>query len=227
MYGASPSWIHSPRPSRIRRVAASRQLLDEGADALKIYAPTYWDLSLQLSPRVLTAIVAEAHRRRVQVFAHPVIEVAMGAWTLCCGIDSELDDLRTSRSISSVFTGGAPSTRSARRSSMRRRHRHSHRSPLAEPTPARPSRPDPDPWRPHRCSFPLARTRSMTSVLYAAENDRRFRFSMTHSYRTFVRNGVSIKPGQVQAFVRLARRCRRGTVKKGDGAFGRQARQSG
>ena len=34
--------------------------------------------------------------------------------------------------------------------------------------------------------------------LYAFVNDRRFRFSMTHSY-TFVRSGVSTEPGQAQA----------------------------
>jgi hypothetical protein len=27
-------------------------------------------------------------------------------------------------------------------------------------------------------------------------NDRRFRFAITHSYRTFVRSEVSTKPGQ-------------------------------
>jgi imidazolonepropionase-like amidohydrolase len=51
--------------------AASKALLDGGADALKVYAQTFWDLTLQLSPPVLAAIVAEAHRRHVQVFAHP------------------------------------------------------------------------------------------------------------------------------------------------------------
>jgi imidazolonepropionase-like amidohydrolase len=52
-------------------VAASKALLDEGADALKVYAQTFWDLNLKLSPEVLAAVRAEAHRRKVQVFAHP------------------------------------------------------------------------------------------------------------------------------------------------------------
>jgi imidazolonepropionase-like amidohydrolase len=51
--------------------AASKELLDRGADALKVYAQTFWDLSLKLSPGVLAAVVAEGHRRKVQVFAHP------------------------------------------------------------------------------------------------------------------------------------------------------------
>ena len=52
-------------------VAASKALLDEGADALKVYAQTFWDPNLKLSPEVLAAVRAEAHRRKVQVFAHP------------------------------------------------------------------------------------------------------------------------------------------------------------
>ena len=51
--------------------AASKELLDLGADALKVYAQTFWDLNLKLSPPVLAAVVTEAHRRKVQVFAHP------------------------------------------------------------------------------------------------------------------------------------------------------------
>ena len=52
-------------------VAATTTLLDGGADAIKVYAQAFWDLSLKLSPDVLAAVVAEAHRRNVQVFAHP------------------------------------------------------------------------------------------------------------------------------------------------------------
>ncbi len=52
-------------------IAASTALLDDGADALKVYAQTFWNLKLQLSPDVLAAVRAEAHRRKVQVFAHP------------------------------------------------------------------------------------------------------------------------------------------------------------
>ena len=51
--------------------AASTRLLDGGADALKVYAQTFWDLSLKLSPDVLAAVVAQAHGRKRQVFAHP------------------------------------------------------------------------------------------------------------------------------------------------------------
>ena len=52
-------------------VAATTTLLDSGADAIKVYAQAFWDLSLKLSPDVLAAVVAQAHRRSVQVFAHP------------------------------------------------------------------------------------------------------------------------------------------------------------
>ncbi len=52
-------------------VAASRELLDGGADALKVYAQAFWDLKLKLSPEVLAAVRAEARRRNVQMFAHP------------------------------------------------------------------------------------------------------------------------------------------------------------
>jgi imidazolonepropionase-like amidohydrolase len=52
-------------------VAAAQALLDGGADALKVYAQAFWDLRLKLSPDVLAAVCAEAHRRNVQVFAHP------------------------------------------------------------------------------------------------------------------------------------------------------------
>jgi imidazolonepropionase-like amidohydrolase len=52
-------------------VAASRELLNDGADALKVYAQAFWDLNLKLSPEVLAAVCAEAHRHKVQVFAHP------------------------------------------------------------------------------------------------------------------------------------------------------------
>ncbi len=45
--------------------------------------------------------------------------------------------------------------------------------------------------------FPLFRISSTTSALYSAENARRFRFAMAHSYRTFVRSGVSTKPGKL------------------------------
>jgi imidazolonepropionase-like amidohydrolase len=46
-------------------------LIDRGADAIKVYAQTFWDLKLKLSPEVLSAVVAAAHARGVQVFAHP------------------------------------------------------------------------------------------------------------------------------------------------------------
>jgi imidazolonepropionase-like amidohydrolase len=52
-------------------VAASRALLDGGADALKVYAQAFWDLKLKLSPEVLAAVRTEARRRNVQMFAHP------------------------------------------------------------------------------------------------------------------------------------------------------------
>jgi len=51
--------------------AAVNALLDGGADAIKVYAQTFWDLKLKLSPEVLTAVRAETRRRGVQMFAHP------------------------------------------------------------------------------------------------------------------------------------------------------------
>ena len=52
-------------------VDATNRLIDGGADAIKVYAQAFWDLSLKLSPDVLAAVVGEAHRRNMQVFAHP------------------------------------------------------------------------------------------------------------------------------------------------------------
>ena len=46
-------------------------LLDGGADAIKVYAQTFWDLKLKLSPEVLAAVRAETRRRGVQMLAHP------------------------------------------------------------------------------------------------------------------------------------------------------------
>src|SRR5262249_33367608 len=48
--------------------------------------------------------------------------------------------------------------------------------------------------------LPLSRTRRTASALNSSVNARRFRFAMTHSYRTFVRSRVSTKPGQVQSW---------------------------
>jgi imidazolonepropionase-like amidohydrolase len=67
--GAPGSRYHLETPEEA--TAASQDLLDRGADALKVYAQTFWDLNLKLSPSVLTAVVTEAHRRGRQVFAHP------------------------------------------------------------------------------------------------------------------------------------------------------------
>src|SRR5262245_3589031 len=57
--------------------------------------------------------------------------------------------------------------------------------------------------------LPLSRTRRTASALNSCVNARRFRFAMTHSYRTFVRSRVSTKPGQVH-------RLTRGTCARGD-----------
>jgi imidazolonepropionase-like amidohydrolase len=54
-----------------RATAAARDLLDRGADAIKVYAQTFWNLDVKLSPAVLAAVVAHAHGRHAQVFAHP------------------------------------------------------------------------------------------------------------------------------------------------------------
>ena len=61
----SPYRVGTPQEA----TAACKDLLDHGADAVKVYAQTFWDL--KLSPAVLAAVVAEAHRRHAQVFAHP------------------------------------------------------------------------------------------------------------------------------------------------------------
>jgi imidazolonepropionase-like amidohydrolase len=67
--GAPPVRFRVGSPNEA--VAATTTLLDGGADAIKVYAQAFWDLSLRLSPEVLAAVVAQAHRRNVQVFAHP------------------------------------------------------------------------------------------------------------------------------------------------------------
>src|SRR3989449_7298058 len=50
--------------------------------------------------------------------------------------------------------------------------------------------------------LPLSRTIRMACALNSFVNARRLRLAMTHSYRTFVRSGVSTKPGQVQSLYR-------------------------
>jgi imidazolonepropionase-like amidohydrolase len=51
--------------------AAVASLLDGGADAVKVYAQTFWDLNLKLSPQALAAVRAETRRRKVPMLAHP------------------------------------------------------------------------------------------------------------------------------------------------------------
>src|SRR2546428_10026183 len=51
--------------------------------------------------------------------------------------------------------------------------------------------------------LPLSRTSRTASALNSLVNARRFRLAMTHSYRTFVRSGVSTKPGQVHSALLL------------------------
>jgi hypothetical protein len=46
--------------------------------------------------------------------------------------------------------------------------------------------------------FPLSRTSRTVCALNSFVNARRFPLAMDYSYRTFVRSGVSTKPGQVQ-----------------------------
>src|SRR5216684_2566335 len=46
--------------------------------------------------------------------------------------------------------------------------------------------------------LPLSRISRTVWALNSVVNVRRLRLAMTHSYRTFVRSGVSTKPGQVQ-----------------------------
>lgn len=52
-------------------ISAVDTAINHHVDAIKVYAQAWWDLSLQLSPDVLASVVAEAHRRGLQVFAHP------------------------------------------------------------------------------------------------------------------------------------------------------------
>ena len=51
--------------------AAVTALVNGGANAIKVYAQTFWDLTLTLSPDVLAAVRAETRRRGVHMFAHP------------------------------------------------------------------------------------------------------------------------------------------------------------
>ncbi len=60
-----------PMGTAAEAMAATRALIDGGADAIKVYAQTFWDLTLKLSPEVLAAVRAETSRRKVQMFAHP------------------------------------------------------------------------------------------------------------------------------------------------------------
>jgi imidazolonepropionase-like amidohydrolase len=63
---------NAPRISTaVDATTAVRALLDGGADAIKVYAQTFWDLKLKLSPEVLAAVREETRRRGVQMFAHP------------------------------------------------------------------------------------------------------------------------------------------------------------
>src|SRR2546425_726454 len=48
----------------------------------------------------------------------------------------------------------------------------------------------------------LSRTSRTASALNSFVNARRLRLAVTHSYRTFVRSGVSTKPGQVQSLAK-------------------------
>src|SRR5207302_9104202 len=52
--------------------------------------------------------------------------------------------------------------------------------------------------------LPLSRTSRTVWALNSVVNVRRLRLAMTHSYRTFVRSGVSTKPGQVQGIASAA-----------------------
>ena len=55
----------------IQARTAVNALLDGGADAIKVYAQTFWDLTLKLSPEVLATVRTETRRRGVQMVAHP------------------------------------------------------------------------------------------------------------------------------------------------------------
>ncbi|HJU55031.1 MAG TPA: amidohydrolase family protein [Pyrinomonadaceae bacterium] len=52
-------------------VSLVRQKFLSGVDAVKLYAQTFWDPNLKLSPEVIKAVTAEAHRRGRLVLAHP------------------------------------------------------------------------------------------------------------------------------------------------------------
>ena len=102
------------------------------------------------------------------------------------------------------------------RFTSRRSRASSSRSSVVS-APARPRPPSTSACRPHARSavsvrsssraivptlFSLPCTNRTVSALNSGENDRlvlRFRFPMTPSYRTFVRVGVSTKPGEAQS----------------------------
>jgi imidazolonepropionase-like amidohydrolase len=52
-------------------LAVVRQKLDSGVDGIKLYAQTFWDANLKLSPEVIRAVTLEAHRRGKPVLVHP------------------------------------------------------------------------------------------------------------------------------------------------------------
>lgn len=52
-------------------IEAVRQELNDGVDATKVYAQTWWNPNLRMPIEVVRAITAEAHRRGKLVFVHP------------------------------------------------------------------------------------------------------------------------------------------------------------
>jgi imidazolonepropionase-like amidohydrolase len=58
-------------------LAASKKILDAGADAIKLYAATWFPPFVDLPESVIRAAAEEAHRRHKLVFAHPTKREAL------------------------------------------------------------------------------------------------------------------------------------------------------
>jgi imidazolonepropionase-like amidohydrolase len=76
-----------PEPENVQQaIETVRQELNEGVDAIKVYAQTWWDPNLRMPLEVIKAITAEAHRHGKLVFVHP-----SNSYGLDAAIDSGAD----------------------------------------------------------------------------------------------------------------------------------------
>ncbi|HYJ45617.1 MAG TPA: amidohydrolase family protein [Pyrinomonadaceae bacterium] len=65
----SEKMIEADNPQQVARIV--RQKIESGADAVKIYAQTFWDPNLKIPLEVIKAITNEAHRLGRLVLSHP------------------------------------------------------------------------------------------------------------------------------------------------------------